>query len=165
VNGNIVGQPVRKPVVTSNYGPRVLNGRQDFHAGIDFVEGEQGAAGPHIVYSVGAGEVVYDKDNYDDARWKAMMASGNITDWADSGGNMVIVKTDVPGLGARFVRYLHLRTNSVAAGQRVEAGQPIGMYDDVGYSYGAHLHLDVMPLDWSRFEDPRPVLAALGYTV
>lgn len=158
--GNLVGRPVEMPVITSGYGNRVLNGVTQFHNGIDFVSGKD-----TTVYSVGEGVVVYDKDNYDDVRWKAMMMSNNITDWADSGGNMVIIKTQFPGKGEMFVRYLHLGQNQVSMGDAVHAGQPIGQYANVGYSYGAHLHLDIMKMDWSTFVDPKPYLASVGYNI
>jgi murein DD-endopeptidase MepM/ murein hydrolase activator NlpD len=150
--------PVKSPVVTSPYGPRVLNGQQQFHDGVDFVAcGDNGSVGSadRTVSSIGPGEVIYDKDNYQEAgRW---------TNPEDSAGNMVIVKTAIGG-AAYYVRYLHLGINRVSVGQRVEAGQALGTYADAGYSFGAHLHLDAYTLDWTKI-DPTPILRAAGVPV
>jgi murein DD-endopeptidase MepM/ murein hydrolase activator NlpD len=151
-------EPVIDPRVTSTYGWRVLNGKENFHDGVDFVTDKdtgQTAGVDRSVFSVGPGVVIYDKDNYNEARrW---------TSAEDSAGNMVIVQTTIAGVDY-FVRYLHLLKNEVAVGQRVEAGTKLGEYADVGYSFGAHLHVDIYDKAWTKI-DPRPILRLAGVSV
>lgn len=40
----------------------------------------------------------------------------------------------------------------------VTKGMLLGEYGDVGYSFGAHVHIDVWTADWSKRINPRDVL-------
>jgi murein DD-endopeptidase MepM/ murein hydrolase activator NlpD len=60
---------------------------------------------------------------------------------------MVIQKVLISGIFYSF-RYCHLIENFVNHGQAVKQGDLIGIYGDVGYSFGAHLHIDVSPGDY-----------------
>lgn len=53
-------------------------------------------------------------------------------------------KVDVDGYGNFYVklRYWHLKTIFVQAGQHVEEGQLLGISDTTGYSSGNHLHFE-----------------------
>jgi murein DD-endopeptidase MepM/ murein hydrolase activator NlpD len=127
--------PVKSWVRTSPYGWRNLNGKRQFHGGIDLVSG----AGDRTVRAMADGEVVLDYDSYQDARrW---------TYPPDSGGNMVILKTKIRGK-FYFIRYLHLSENIVSKGQKIKQGAVLGHYADVGYSFGAHLHIDAYDGKW-----------------
>lgn len=131
--------PVKKPIVTSRYGWRVLNGKNQFHGGVDFIS----ASGDQSVVAMEDGVVIMDYDSYQDSRrW---------TYPPDSGGNMVILKTKIGG-SYFFIRYLHLSRNSVSKNQKIKKGQKIGDYADVGYSFGAHLHIDAYDAKWKPID-------------
>jgi murein DD-endopeptidase MepM/ murein hydrolase activator NlpD len=134
--------PVKNPIVTSGYGNRLLNGVKNFHDGIDFVSG----SGDQTVFAVADGTVVYDFDAYDDAlRW---------IDQKMGAGNYVILSHVFNG-EIFFCRYIHLGGNTVSHGQKISEGSSIGVYADVGYSYGAHLHFDIYDKNWKKI-DPTP---------
>lgn len=127
--------PVEKPIVTSHYGWRTLNRQKQFHTGIDYVSG----TGNKTVFAIAAGTVVLDFDSYEEGlRWK---------DPEHSAGNYICVKHDL-AQGSFFVRYLHLKVNTVKHGQKVLEGQTLGEYADVGFSYGAHLHIEAYDSKW-----------------
>lgn len=126
--------PVNNHIITSKYGERVLNGVKEFHPGVDYV-GEA-----KLVYAMEDGKVTTDKDNYDESkRWNK--------DMPDSLGNVVIIQH-----GDYYVRYCHLATNNVSVGDTVKRGDKIGVYGDVGYSFGAHLHVDAWTLGWQNVD-------------
>ena len=139
-------RPVRyNPTVTSPYGPRpgIGNG---FHDGIDYINGDDKGMNvtPDVnrdVVAMGDGVVIYDYDSYNEAyRW-----GGN--NGQDTAGNMVIIQHNINGV-EYFIRYLHLKKNHVSIGERVKIGQVIGEYADVGYSFGAHVHIDMYTINW-----------------
>lgn len=51
------------------------------------------------------------------------------------------------GIHYAKVRYWHLKTIYVEAGDRVKAGQLLGVTNNTGYSSGNHLHFEVQPMD------------------
>ena len=57
-----------------------------------------------------------------------------------------LVYIDKYGEGFAKIRYWHLKEMYVEAGQKVNAGQLIGMTDNTGYSSGNHLHIEVQPM-------------------
>lgn len=138
-------RPVREPhKVTSPYGWRTLYGRTQFHDGIDYVN----KVDCRDVIAIADGVVCYDKDNYNDVkRWISA---------DDSAGNFIILKQEIHEEDY-FVRYLHLVKNYVAINQQMKQGDIIGEYGDVGYSFGAHLHIDFYTLKWVKI-DPTPIL-------
>ena len=108
--------------VTSPYGNRALNGKQEFHGGIDLV----GVSTDRVVAACGGvvavSAIITDKSNL---TWQ----------W----GNYVRVNGDD---GNRYY-YCHLANRAVKAGQRVEEGDHIGIMGNTGYSFGKHLHFEV----------------------
>jgi len=137
VMGDTMLVPVAQPYrVTSKYGPRILNGKPQYHKGIDFVS----CTGLRDVYAGLDGIVKYDKDNYDHSkRW----LKGN------TGGNLVILQHEI-NKKIYYTRYLHLGRNTVKVGDVVHRGQMIGEYGDYGRSYGAHLHFDLLDSKWRK---------------
>ncbi len=128
--------PVEKPIVTSPYGYRILNGQKQWHPGIDYVSG----SGNKMVRAVCAGKVILDFDGYDDSkRW---------TDMASSAGNYVCVQHLLTDGSIFFARYLHIGKNLVSNGQQLKEGDHIGEYANVGISYGAHLHFETFDAKW-----------------
>jgi murein DD-endopeptidase MepM/ murein hydrolase activator NlpD len=51
--------------------------------------------------------------------------------------------------GLYHVRYCHLRENMVYKGQKVLEGDQLGFYADVGFSFGAHIHIDMFDVNWA----------------
>ena len=69
-------------------------------------------------------------------------------------GNFVRIKHP----NGLYSRYLHLAPNSICVklGQRIKAGDKLGVIGDTGYSFGTHLHFDVN--DGTKYLDPLPYL-------
>ena len=110
--------PVTSTIVTAPYGDaRSYNEGpvEIFHTGIDFA----GGIGTPIL-APAAGVVVY-------------------SDLLELRGNTVILDH---GLGV-MTAYFHFSERSVNVGDKVEAGQQIGLGGNTGLSSGAHLHWDI----------------------
>lgn len=140
-----MGSPVIAPFrITSEYGPRTLNGVVQSHNGLDIVTGpDNGPAwnGDRSVIAVAPGVVIFDKDNYDHS--KRMISAD------DSAGNFIIVQIELGG-EVFYVRYLHLGENFVSVGDQILEGDRLGVYGDYGYSYGPHLHIDLWDKNWNH---------------
>lgn len=107
------GEPlIGKPRITSPYGPRILQGKQSYHDGID--------------YSAVIGTTVY------------APADGTVVNvWTDSScGNGVKLEHQD---GTKTL-YCHLNKASVKKGDKVSAGCPIAETGNTGHSTGPHLH-------------------------
>ncbi len=132
---------MRYPVIgswreTSPYGERTLNGITGFHDGVDF-----GGSTDDTIVAIADGIVTYDQDDYDDKlRWM---------DKHHSAGNMVILRHEIDNK-IYYARYLHIIENTVSKGDKVKEGDMIGVYGDVGYSFGAHLHFDLYTRYWEK---------------
>ena len=110
-------------MVTSTYGTRTLNGKTAPHYGYDMV-----GVGSTDVVAVDGGvvassQIVTDKSN---RTWE----------W----GNYICIKTD----SGQYHYYCHLASRAVKKGQRVKAGDKLGVMGNTGYSFGAHLHFEVL---------------------
>lgn len=133
---------VKNPKITSDYGiERILpDGTKDNHDGIDFIS----ESNERTVFSLTNGFVAYDYDDYCEAKRYQK---------PNTGGNMVIITSIIEGK-TYHIRYLHLAENRVSKGEKIIKGQTIGTYGDVGYSFGAHLHIDIYTADWSKKINP-----------
>ncbi len=100
--------------VTSPYGPRMHNGLQQFHTGVDYA-----APIGTAVYSVSRGDVA--------------LAYPSRT-----AGNVIDIITPLVGSSV----YMHLSSINVSPGQNVDAGQQIGRSGNSGESSGPHLHFE-----------------------
>ena len=128
--------PIDNHVITSPEGMRVLNGVEGYHDGLDLISREN-----NNVYSILPGKVVHDMDDYiHDERFK---------DKKHSAGNYLIIQYKYQD-ARYYVRYLHLGKNTVSLKESVEEGEIIGTYGDYGYSFGAHLHIDVYDVNWKK---------------
>lgn len=108
--------------MTSPYGQRTLNGKSEFHSGVDLV-----GDGTKAICSVCDGTVirsriVTDKSN---ATWQ----------W----GNYVAVEAS----DGTVIYYCHMDSRAVKVGDKVKKGQRLGIMGNTGYSFGAHLHFEV----------------------
>lgn len=64
--------------------------------------------------------------------------------WTDGSGNKVKIQHDSGWCNGMSTGYLHLSSYSVAAGQRVNKGQPIAKSGNTGkFTTGPHLHFEV----------------------
>lgn len=109
--------------VSSVYGKRILYGIESFHQGIDLV----GLDGDNEIVSVTDGTVVQSRivTDHNNLTWQ----------W----GNYVCVR----GGDGKYVYYCHLAERLVNIGQKVRAGDDIGIQGHTGYSFGDHLHFEV----------------------
>jgi len=106
--------PVRGRI-TSPYGMRVINGRKDFHAGIDI----GGPTGTNIV-AAESGRVSY---------------AGYMRGY----GNVIILSHD----GGYSTVYGHNSVNLVRKGQYVKRGSIIAKLGSTGNATGPHLHFEI----------------------
>jgi len=115
-----------KCVITSNYGSRTLNGKYDFHHGIDIVK--EGYKLDYIVaHSDGVISHVVDNKNN-------QKGSGSY-------GNYVKIKHN----DVYSTLYAHMEKGLfVKNGQKIKKGQRIGYMSDSGDAYGKHLHFEVL---------------------
>lgn len=138
--------PVNEPYrVTSKFGEKrdIPPWGVHYHDGVDLVSSQN-----RNVYCAATGVVIADRDDYDHAkRW---------TDKKDSVGNRILMQCVVGGK-TYYAAYYHIINNYVKEGQTIEAGKIIGLYDDVGMSYGAHLHFMVWNDKW-KVVDPKILL-------
>ena len=109
--------------ITSAYGMRTdpISGQRTRHGGLDIV-GEDYTIRSVCDGVVAVSQMVTDKTN---ATWQ----------W----GNYVCVQ----GTDGNFIYYCHMAERKVNAGQRVKAGDILGIMGTTGYSTGDHLHFEV----------------------
>ncbi len=106
--------------LTSKFGPRpnpFKKGEIKQHNGVDI-----GVPVGTKVYAVTAGKVVFSGEDLPD----------------HGGGILVDIKS-----GNRYARYGHLSRTLVSVGERVEAGDLIGISGNTGMSTGPHLHFEI----------------------
>lgn len=108
--------------VTSPFGQRILNGVKNNHKGIDVV----GLHNKQVCAVMGGvvlvSQIITDKSN---RTWE----------W----GNYICILGDD---GNQYY-YCHLQARFVNKGQRVNAGDHIGVEGNTGYSFGSHCHFEV----------------------
>lgn len=109
--------------ITSAYGMRTdpISGQRKRHGGLDIV-GEDYTIRAVTGGVVAVSQMVTDKAN---ATWQ----------W----GNYVCVLGD----DGNYIYYCHMAERRVRAGQRVSAGDILGIMGSTGYSTGNHLHFEV----------------------
>lgn len=117
--------PYRTAVYFSSpYGVRVLNGVQEWHAGIDLVGQEDKTILAPCSGVIGV-SAIFDPETDRTRTWE----------W----GNYIRIDTD----DGYWVYLCHLHERYVSAGQRVNAGDEIGVEGSTGRSFGSHCHLEV----------------------
>lgn len=108
--------------VTSPYGSRVLNGKSEFHSGLDLA----GESSKELL-ALCDGEIIQSRIVTD---------RSNLTwQW----GNYITLKADT----GELIIYAHLSKRLVSKGDRVKKGDVIGIEGNTGYSFGSHCHLEV----------------------
>lgn len=108
--------PLEAGVVSSEFGPRTLNGKKAMHNGID-IAADRGVP----IFASAPGEVVY---------------SGNqLTGY----GNVVFIRHDQD----QVTIYAHNDSNGVKVGDKVTQGQRIARLGSTGHSTGPHIHFEM----------------------
>ena len=128
---------------TSPYGWRTINGKQQFHDGIDIVDanGLQLKNDGIAIFAIADGKV---------AEAGKGVSVGNYADIAHE--------------GKILTRYFHMRDNSIAVkkGDTVKKGQKLGIMGTTGDSTGVHLHFAVRENSTAYnngdYVDPEPYL-------
>jgi len=111
-----------KVYLSSPYGPRVLNGKEEFHRGVDLVGVESKDLLSPCDGVVAVSAIVTDKK---DRTWE----------W----GHFVRIDT----ADGYSVYLCHMAERAVWEGRTVLRGEVIGREGDSGYAFGSHCHLEV----------------------
>ncbi len=129
-NSGATGQyiwPSNCRLITSPFGSDYLNGAWRKHNGVDI-----GASYGTDIYAADGGEVVS-------------------STYSSSYGNYVMISHG----NGRFTLYAHMSERLVSVGDVVGQGQVIGLVGSTGYSFGAHIHFEIIqdgayqnPLDY-----------------
>jgi murein DD-endopeptidase MepM/ murein hydrolase activator NlpD len=127
-------EPIKNAVITFPYGAKYRNGKT--HQGVDFrasIGTPFVAMVPGVVVHVG--RHVYKKG------------------WGISFGKHVIIDNDKfpNGSPGYWAIYAHLSQINVSKGQRIQAGQLLGLTGNTGNSTAPHLHVGICK---SRFWNP-----------
>lgn len=120
--------------ISSKFGTRVLNGRSEFHKGIDFA-----CPVGTPVQAVADGKVYR-------AGWE------NPDDPKQGFGLRVMQRVRIAGTDY-FVFYAHLNEVRCEADQILKTGQVVGLSGHTGRSTGPHLHLGCRQSDTSEYQD------------
>ncbi|QED60544.1 peptidoglycan DD-metalloendopeptidase family protein [Enterococcus durans] len=135
-------KPIADPItVTSEFGWRTspITGTQEFHNGIDLVNGNLNTP----IFASADGEVIVAGD-------------ANYYDWY---GNWTVIK-HADGM---YTGYAHQSRVDVSKGQKVTAGQQIGLMGTTGPSTGEHLHFQFMdefyPSSAAHFHNARDYIS------
>lgn len=110
--------------VSSPYGNRILNGVPGWHAGIDLV----GLDGDRLLVAPCDGVI----------RTSTLIPK-NDTDDTWEWGNYIRLDTN----DGYVVFMCHMAERRVKAGQKVKAGDVVGVQGNTGYSFGEHCHFEV----------------------
>ena len=145
IKGDIAWVVPETKRITSRYGPRSCSGCSSFHRGIDV--GGAGRTG-HAIVSMAKGEVI---------RAHTGCALNNSWGCGSGFGNHVYVKHE----DGTVSRYAHLSAVNVRVGQKVGAGQLLGLLGNSGNSTGPHLHFEVLA-DGQTQIDPYPIFQSKG---
>lgn len=123
-----------KVTLTSHFGWRTLNGQRDYHKGVDLSGTNKTLVAP-CDGVIGSSTIITDKSNL---TWQ----------W----GNYIRIDT-ADGLK---IFMCHMASRKVKVGQKVKAGDVVGIEGNTGYSFGSHCHFEVRKNGESV--DPTPYL-------
>ena len=133
----------KKEQITLEYGAQTLDGKPYNHTGLDVVKKTNSL---DTIIAIQSGKVITVVNKY-----KGRNLNGGY-------GNYIVIQH-----GNGFTtKYCHLKYNSikVAIGDIVKKGQEIGYMGNTGYSFGAHLHFEV--LKNGKTTNPKPYIKGLS---
>lgn len=151
-NGNIYGGNPSTTYISSQYGPRTINGIYGFHNGIDIAA----TCNENVIIATKSGTVTAVNDS--------CSSYGSYQDDCGSGyGNYVII--DHGGGTSSVYAHMYLDSITVQVGDTVQQGEKIGMMGSSGSSTGCHLHFGIKindspvnPLNYISADNPRPIV-------
>lgn len=128
-----------KEQITLYFGNQILNGEQYYHTGIDIVK-ERNAL--DTIVAAEKGKVI------------KIVSNVKGRDLSKDYGNYIEIQHG----NNTVTKYCHLKYNSikVKVGQIVSKSQEIGYMGDTGYTFGAHLHFQIIKN--GKTVDPLPYL-------
>ena len=150
-SGKIYGGSPSTTYVSSDFGPRTIDGKYSNHKGIDIASSCQS----NVIVATKSGTVTTASNTCDNNGSYGSTCGGGY-------GNYVMIDH---GDGTSSV-YAHLYPNSITVsnGDRVEQGEKIGTMGNSGSSTGCHLHFEIRlngvqvnPLEYVDPNNPRPV--------
>jgi murein DD-endopeptidase MepM/ murein hydrolase activator NlpD len=121
--------------ITSPYGNRILNGKPEFHKGVDLVGIDDKTVYAPCDGVIGTSTRVY---------------VGTTAEW----GNYIRLDS---ADGKYSIFMCHLASRAVAKGQKVTKGQKLGVMGSTGKSTGAHTHFEVRKKGTSTAVNPSDV--------
>lgn len=121
--------------ITSPYGNRILNGKPEFHKGVDLAGIDDKTVYAPCDGVIGTSTRVY---------------VGKTAEW----GNYIRLDT---ADGKYSVFMCHLKSRAVVKGQKVIKGQKLGVMGSTGKSTGLHTHFEVRYKDTSTSINPSTV--------
>jgi hypothetical protein len=142
------------------------------HAGQDYAYTNGSEIFPEV-YAAADGVVLFAGDSRG-LTWPNIMYLNIDFDRSDnqdsSAGNYIIIRHFENGVPVALTGYGHLENYSVRAGQTVRAGQRIATVGATGFSFGKHLHFDLVlapfDVDDARYYgrvDPNLYIGGLSY--
>lgn len=123
--------PIAEPLLTSGYGNRIIDGKTQFHFGVDYVNKPRNNT---RIYAV---------DN---------MKTLDVYQTPSSGNTIEFIYESYPEY---IIRFMHLHDLPIK--RDYKKGEIIGNYGNTGFSRGAHLHIDVKKVGSSQFINPNEV--------
>ena len=127
--------PVMGTCITSGFGSRILNGRRDYHPGID-LSAHCGqpikAAAPGVVVFAGYGTGVY--QGY---------------------GNVVVIYHPASGV---YSMYGHMEKIYAHPGERPGPNTVIGLTGQTGFAFGCHVHFEVRHSRYGAAFNPQTLI-------
>lgn len=135
----VLGYPVSKDTpISSPYGPRVIDGKEEFHKGIDF--------------KCPVGTIVYASED------GAAFRCGYQNPFNEHDGFGLRVWQEIERIENEkkvryYVFYAHLSKILIEEGSHIKKGQEIGLSGNTGRSTGPHLHLGAREKDTGNWLD------------
>ena len=122
-------KPILDGYITSNYGWRILNGKKEFHNGVDI---SSKSIKPIILVAYSGIITHIDR----------IHKTYNPKTRTGSFGLVVYIKNDCDGY---YSVYPHMSEifSTLKIGDQIKESTPIGIMGNTGYSFGPHLHFEL----------------------
>jgi len=159
--GNVGGTgkmvwPVDEPntYISSPYGWRTLNGKSNFHSGIDITCHHSTDSKGNFIYNkkivAAQSGIVIDPGEEDENTIEHIVGAGT---YDPISGNFLVI---YHGHGL-WTLYAHCYKLKVKIGDRVKKGQVIAIIGQTGYAFGPHLHFGVLKKVGNTIERVNPL--------